>query len=135
MPIKPSQHRKSGKISGENCLFASIQPEPSLQVCESILLFLTGQVGIDIHRRSDVGMSHNLLYDLQRIGIGSVFAHPRAEGMPEMMGREVRQQHGSSPFHVCLFFFGGVVVAANTLNRVTRLREKQPQDKKERYSP
>ena len=86
VPTELPHHRKSGKISGENSPFSSIQPEPSLQVCESILLFLAGQVGVNIHRRSDVGVSHNLLYNLQCIGIGGVFAHPRAEGMPEMMG-------------------------------------------------
>ena len=95
-----------------------MKPKLPLQVCKSILLFLTGQVGVDIHRRGDIGVSHYLLYNLQSVRVRSVFTHPCAECMPQMVSGEVRQQYRAAAFLPCALFLFKVVIADDAVNTV-----------------
>lgn len=59
----------------------------SLEIRHDLLLLFLRRFRVDIHRRLDILMTHHALDHLQ---VRLVFAKPCAKGMPQIVGREVR---------------------------------------------
>lgn len=78
----------------------------TLKLREGILLFLTGDFGVDIHSRFAVRVSHNVLNDFD---VHVVFTQAGAESVPQMVRRKLRKQKRLSPFLYRKFAFLCVV--------------------------
>lgn len=97
-----------GILSGFRHLFCQEITEPANLLCLEIL----GGIRIDVHRRTDVGMSKKILNDLH---IDASFAKPRRTGMSEGMTREFRKQH-----HFTLLLFSLARLLQNLLIAISQ---------------
>ena len=98
-----------------------IKKHPVLQpIVQTILVFLFGCFGINVHRSLDVFMPHNRLDNLQ---VGLFFAKPCTECVTQIVCRKVWKQNRITVLFLWCHFFALIVICNDSLDStIYRLR-------------